>query len=92
MSPEAVSARPQADADPPIGFGPFCVDLRAGLLLGGREPIPLRPKTWAVLHCLAERPGQLIFEHELLDAVWGEVAITDTVLGTASAVTGQVRR
>src|SRR5262249_38639837 len=63
-----------------IGFGAFRLDLRAGLLLRGRDPIPLRPKTWPVLRYLLERRGQLITKSELLDAVWGEVAVTESVL------------
>src|SRR5215510_15366167 len=62
-------------------FGPFRLDLRAGLLLHGREPIPLRPKTWSVLRYLAERPGVLVTKQELLDAVWADAVVTESVLG-----------
>jgi len=34
---------------PAISFGIFRLDLRSGRLLRGVTPIPLRPKTWAVL-------------------------------------------
>src|SRR5215510_7612088 len=61
-------------------FGPFRLDLRAGLLLHGREPIPLRPKTWSVLRYLAERPGVLVTKQELLDAVWADAVVTEAVL------------
>ena len=69
------SRRPAA-----ITFGIFCLDLRGGRLLRGSEPIPLRPKTWAVLEYLAERPGVLVTKHDLLEAVWPDVAITESVL------------
>src|SRR5262249_45580066 len=61
-------------------FGPFRLDLRAGLLLHGREPIPLRPKTWSVLRYLAERPGVLVTKQELLDAIWADAVVTEAVL------------
>jgi DNA-binding winged helix-turn-helix (wHTH) protein/predicted ATPase len=63
-----------------ISFGPFRLDLRGGQLLRGSRPIPLRPKTWRVLHYLAERPGVLVTKNELLDAVWPDVAVTEWVL------------
>ena len=58
-------------------------DLRAGLLLRGHEPIALRPKTWSVLCYLVERAGQLITKRQLLEAVWGEVAVTESVLNNS---------
>lgn len=61
-------------------FPPFRLDAGAGQLLRGDVPIPLRPKTWAVLCHLAERPGQLVTKDDLLSAVWADVAVTDDVL------------
>src|SRR5215831_15400163 len=63
-----------------IAFGPFRMDLRAGLLLRGREPIPLRAKTWSVLRYLAERPGALVTKQELLDAIWADAVVNEVVL------------
>jgi len=63
-----------------ISFAPFCLDPRSGQLLRGSESIPLRPKTWAVLHYLAERPGALVTKNELLDALWADTAVTESVL------------
>jgi DNA-binding winged helix-turn-helix (wHTH) protein/tetratricopeptide (TPR) repeat protein len=64
----------------PISFGPFRLDSRGGRLLRGNESVPLRPKTWSVLHYLADRPGELVTKHELLDAVWPEVTVTEEVV------------
>src|SRR5215471_5297138 len=61
-------------------FPPFRLDLGGERLWCERDTIALRPKTFAVLRYLAERPGQLATKDELLDAVWGKIAITDTVL------------
>lgn len=63
-----------------IAFLSFCLDRRAGCLTSAGKTIPLRPKTWAVLLYLAERPGALVTREELLDAVWPEVAVTPDTL------------
>src|SRR5262245_51327410 len=63
-----------------IAFGPFCMDIRAGLLLRGRDPIALRPKTWSVLRYLAERPGALVTKQELLEAIWADAVVNEVVL------------
>jgi DNA-binding winged helix-turn-helix (wHTH) protein len=73
--PNESSGRPTA-----ISFGPFRLDFRGGRLLRGSEPIALRPKTWSVLHYLADRPGELVTKDELLDAVWPDVTVTEWVL------------
>lgn len=63
-----------------ITFASFRLDLRSGRLLHRAEPVRLRPKTWSVLRYLAERPGALLTKDELLDAVWPDVAVTESVL------------
>lgn len=71
-----------APGEPPaeMRFGAFRLDVRAGLLYRGAQPLPLRPKTWAVLLHLARRPGALVSRDELLDAVWPNVAVTPDTL------------
>jgi DNA-binding winged helix-turn-helix (wHTH) protein len=63
-----------------IGFPPFQLDLRAGQLRRGVTPVPLRPKTFAVLQTLAERPGELLTKQALLDAVWRDVVVSEDVV------------
>ncbi len=63
-----------------VVFAPFTLDLRRGQLTRGGEAIPLRPKTWAVLLHLAQRPGLLVSREELLDAVWPGIAVTPDTL------------
>ena len=63
-----------------IAFGAFRLDSAAGQLLRGAQAIPLRPKTWAVLHYLADRPGVLVSKEELLDRLWPDVAVTPDTL------------
>src|SRR5215470_7008986 len=69
-------------------FGPFRLDLRAGQLTRDGRPILLRPKTWAVLVYLVERPGVLVSRDELLDSIWRDVAVTP---GTLTKSIGELR-
>jgi DNA-binding winged helix-turn-helix (wHTH) protein len=71
---------PTPDAPQSIAFAEFRLDLRSGQLTQAGRPIPLRPKTWAVLCYLAERPGVLVSRDELFDAVWPDVAVTPDTL------------
>jgi len=54
---EVTGGAEDAGARDAIVFAPFCLDLRAGRLLRGSQPVPLQPKALAVLRHLAERPG-----------------------------------
>jgi DNA-binding winged helix-turn-helix (wHTH) protein/tetratricopeptide (TPR) repeat protein len=64
----------------PVIFPPFRLDPINERLWRGRQAIPLRPKAFAVLCYLAEKPGQLVTKEELLQAVWPESFVTDAVL------------
>ena len=70
----------RATARREVVFPPYRLDLDAGLLRAGGRAIALRPKTWAVLCYLAERPGMLVTKDELLDAVWSGVTVTEATL------------
>lgn len=63
-----------------IDFQPFQLDLRAGQLCREGTSVALRPKTFAVLQYLAERPGELLTKQVLLDAVWGGLAVSEDVV------------
>src|SRR5262245_56268586 len=66
-----------------ICFDPFCLDLVNECLLRGSEEIRLRPKAFAVLDYLLERPGRLVTKKEVLDAVWPETFVGEGVLKVA---------
>jgi hypothetical protein len=51
--------------------------------------VPLRPKAWALLRHLAERPGVLVTKEELHPAVWGDTVVSDDTLTRTMA---EVRR
>src|SRR5688572_11556904 len=63
-----------------ITFGRYVLDLTRGCLLTDGNEIPLRPKTFAVLTYLAQRPGQLVSKDELFEAVWTGLVVGDDTL------------
>ncbi|HEY3498872.1 MAG TPA: AAA family ATPase, partial [Polyangiaceae bacterium] len=72
-----------------IHFPPFRLDAGNERLWRGKRLVALRPKTFSVLRYLLERPGQLIRKEELLDTIWGDVAVGEAVLKTSL---GEIRR
>src|SRR5262249_13721808 len=60
--------------------GSFRFDFTNECLWRGPQPINLRPKTFAVLHYLLGRPGQLVTKEELLNAVWPGTFVGEAVL------------
>src|SRR5678816_2025133 len=66
-----------------IVFDPFSLDLANECLWRGSQAIKLRPKAFAVLDYLLERPGQLVTKEELLNAVWPGTFVGDAVLKVA---------
>jgi non-specific serine/threonine protein kinase len=66
--------------DKHIFFPPYHFETANQRLCCGEQVIPLRPKTFAVLHYLLQHPGRLVTKDELLDAVWPETSVSDTVL------------
>lgn len=60
-----------------IHFPPYRLDLGQQRLWRGSEEIVLRAKTFAVLHYLAERPGQLVTKEELLENLWPDLYVCD---------------
>ena len=61
-------------------FAGFTLDTRRQLLLRGTEPIRLRPRTYDVLAYLVAQAGRLVSKQELMEAVWGGIAVTDDSL------------
>lgn len=66
--------------DEPIAFGPFVLDPAAAVLRRDAGVVRLRPKAWETLRYLVERPGRLVSNDELLDAVWPDAAVTPQTL------------
>jgi DNA-binding winged helix-turn-helix (wHTH) protein len=60
-------------------FPPFRLEVANKRLWRGAEAIPLRRKTFAVLHCLVEHAGQLVTKDQLLETVWAGTYVSDTM-------------
>jgi DNA-binding winged helix-turn-helix (wHTH) protein len=60
-------------------FPPFRLDLVNAQLWRGDQEIRLRRKTFDVLRYLVDHPGQLVTKEALLDAVWAEVTVSDSM-------------
>src|SRR6267154_2062963 len=61
-------------------FGRFTIDLRAACLRRDGAAEPLRPKSFDVLVCLVQRHGRVMSKDELIDGVWGNIAVTENSL------------
>ena len=70
-------------------FGSFRLGLDNACLWRGAQAIAPTPKAFAVLHYLVTHPDRLVTKDTLLDAVWPETAISDTVVHIAI---GELRR
>ena len=63
-----------------LRFGPFELDRANQSLSRDSREIRLAPKAFAVLLHLADHAGSLITKDDLLDAVWGDIHVTDGAL------------
>jgi len=65
---------------PTYRFGNFTLQTGDRRLSSDGHEIYLRPKTYDTLLYLLERHGHLVTKHELLDAVWTDVEVTENAL------------
>lgn len=63
-----------------VAFGAFRFDARTGQLWGEGREVGLTPRAAAVLHVLTARAQELVSKQELLEIVWGGMAIGDDAL------------
>jgi len=66
-------------------FPPFRLDPVNAQFWRGDQPIGVRPKTFGVLQYLVDHAGQLVTKAMLLDAVWPDLAVSDTMPATCVA-------
>jgi class 3 adenylate cyclase/tetratricopeptide (TPR) repeat protein len=62
-----------------VHFSDFRLDLTNEQLWRGEKELRLRPKTFQVLRYLIAHPRQLVTKEALLDAVWADVAVSDSM-------------
>jgi DNA-binding winged helix-turn-helix (wHTH) protein len=63
-------------------FPPFRLDVRDERLWKGKEEQKLRRKPFAILRYLTQHPLRLVTQEELVGAVWGRVAMSESLLRT----------
>ncbi|MGE3542271.1 MAG: AAA family ATPase [Candidatus Tectimicrobiota bacterium] len=63
-----------------IAFGPFTFEPHTGSLWRGAALLPLLPKDAAILHVLLQHAGHVVRKETLLETVWPETYVTETVL------------
>ena len=78
--PMAILAADSTKSAKRLRFDRYVLDLDRGCLLLDESEIALRPKTFAVLHFLAQNCGRLVSKDELFAAVWPDLAVTDDTL------------
>ncbi len=65
-----------------LSFPPFRLDLDAERLWKDGQEVRLRRKPFAILRYLAKNPHRLITHAELVEAIWGKVATSESLLRT----------
>ena len=61
-------------------FGPFCLDVAAGILFRGAEPVALGQRAVALLHMLLQGAGTPISKDTLIESAWSGLAIEESNL------------
>lgn len=72
--------QPPAAGGGALRFGRFTLDRAGARLLRDGQVVELAPRPFALLCCLADRPGRLVSKDELLDRVWGHRHVSDSAL------------
>jgi DNA-binding winged helix-turn-helix (wHTH) protein len=63
-----------------LTFGPFRLDVDAGILFHGREPTPLGRRAVVLLALLVARAGEPASKEALIEVAWPAQAIEDSNL------------
>jgi DNA-binding winged helix-turn-helix (wHTH) protein len=65
-----------------LSFPPFHLDVAEERLWKNGRELRLRPKPFAILRYLTRHPRRLVTQSEIVDAVWGKIAMSDSLLRT----------
>ncbi len=63
-------------------FPPFRLDTAEERLWKNGQELRLRPKPFAILRYLTRHPKRLVTQSEIVAAVWGKIAMSDSVVRT----------
>jgi DNA-binding winged helix-turn-helix (wHTH) protein len=79
----AATAKHEIHGPPEVlSFPPFRLDLVEERLWRGNREVRLRRKPFAILRFLAQNPRRLVRHAEIVDAVWGRTAMSESLLRT----------
>lgn len=81
--PQGVPTPSSAAAPEAYAFGPFRVLAGLDLLFRGDDVVSLEPRAVCVLRHLVRQAGRVVGKEELLDEVWPDTFVTDSVLKKA---------
>ena len=74
-----------------LTIGQWRVDERSGDIARGAESARLDPRTLRVLLCLADHAGEIVSSESLLNAAWGDVAVSqDSVYQAVASLRRQL--
>jgi DNA-binding winged helix-turn-helix (wHTH) protein len=79
---EATSREPVGRKADERVFGPFRLDVQDERLWRGDRELKLRRKPFAILKHLTANPRRLVTHDELLEAVWGKIVMSESLLRT----------
>src|SRR5258706_15602646 len=65
-----------------LSFAPFQLDLSDERLWKDGKEVRLRRKPFAILRHLVRNPLRLVTQDEIVEVVWGKVAMSDSLLRT----------
>jgi DNA-binding winged helix-turn-helix (wHTH) protein len=65
-----------------LSFPPFRLDVGEERLWKNGRELHIRPKPFAILRYLARHPRRLVTQSELADAVWGRIAMSESLVRT----------
>jgi DNA-binding winged helix-turn-helix (wHTH) protein len=63
-----------------VSFGPFRLDLDSERLWKDDQEVRLRRKPLAILRFLVQNPRRLVTHADIVEAVWGKIAISESLL------------
>jgi DNA-binding winged helix-turn-helix (wHTH) protein len=67
---------------PVLSFPPFRLDVADERLWKHGRELRLRPKPFAILRYLTQHPRRLVRQSEIVDAVWGRIATSESLVRT----------
>src|SRR5258708_2638568 len=82
LTPSPISRESRSRGTDVRLFGPFRLDVGEQRLWRGDDELKLRRKPFAILRFLTGNPLRLATQEEVVEAVWGKIAMSESLLRT----------